>query len=170
MSSPHEVAQALISQKTAIESEIQTHTTILASNKVDMQTPLVDREGFPRDDIDIYAVRRARVRIIELRNDLKAVMDALGKALEKVFDPSLAPKTNGTEEEKANPLRPFAEVNGVAPGSPAAEAVRLLYSSRSSELMTGIIGFGKRRFGCQIWRIGPVSIQRWTSAACRLCF
>jgi len=173
MATPHEMAQALITQKTAIESEIQTHITILASNKVDMQTPLVDREGFPRDDIDIYAVRRARVRIIELRNDLKGVMDALGKELERVFDPSLAPKTNGTtttEEEKVDPLRPFAEVSGVAPGSPAAEAVRIFCSSRSRQLNPGMVGFGEGRFGCQVWRLGSDSVQGWTAAARRLCF
>ena len=29
-----------------------------------MDTPLVDRDGFPRSDIDVYAVRQARNEII----------------------------------------------------------------------------------------------------------
>lgn len=124
--SPAEQARALMAQKSNIEAELETHISILKANNVTMQTPLVDLEGFPRADIDIYAVRGARVRIIELRNDLKAVMDAIGKALEGIYDPSLAiqqssPNDNGSERT----LKPFAKVDGVAPGSPAAEAVRV---------------------------------------------
>lgn len=89
-----------------------------------MNTPLVDPEGFPRADIDIYAVRNARVRIIELRNDLDAVMKAISKALEGIFDPALVVTQSTTEAapiQDVAPL-PFARVDGVAPGSPAAEA------------------------------------------------
>lgn len=34
-----------------------------------MHSPLVTLDGFPRNDIDVLAVRTARVRILELRND-----------------------------------------------------------------------------------------------------
>jgi len=86
-----------------------------------MQTPLVDVEGFPHADIDIYAVRGARVRIIELRNDLKAVVDAIGKALEGIYDPALQ-RSSQNDASSDRPLKPFAKVDGVLPGSPAAEA------------------------------------------------
>ena len=33
-------------------------------NNVGMHDPLIDREGFPRNDIDVYAVRMARHQII----------------------------------------------------------------------------------------------------------
>ena len=123
--SPMEQARVLIAQKDGIESQIETHLSILKANNVTMNTPLVDPEGFPRADIDIYAVRNARVRIIELRNDLDAVMKAISKALEGIFDPALAVTQSTTE---ATPIQdvaplPFARVDGVAPGSPAAEAV-----------------------------------------------
>lgn len=80
-------------------------------------------------------MRGARVRIIELRNDLKANTDDLAKALEKVY----AQPSGGEEAQNVGntslpvhpnhdngPQRglPFAKINGVAPGSPAAEAVR----------------------------------------------
>lgn len=84
-------------------------------------------------------VRRARVRIIELRNDLDSLMGDIGKALEGVYSP-----TDGQNSEPASSkseaaptlkdetvlppdeeLLPFAKVNVVAPGSPAADAVRL---------------------------------------------
>jgi 26S proteasome non-ATPase regulatory subunit 9 len=121
-----EQAQTLIQRKDNIEAEIETHISILKANDSTLQSPLVDVEGFPRADIDVYAVRGARVRIIELRNDLKDVMNAIGKALEGIYDPALAvaaeSETNGVENDRP---RPFAKVDGVAPGSPAAEAVRL---------------------------------------------
>lgn len=68
-------------------------------------------------------------RIIELRNDLKAVTDELAIALQNVFnspepEPNAAePATNGQAQSEA--LKEFARVDGVAPGSPANEAVRI---------------------------------------------
>ncbi|KIM63334.1 hypothetical protein SCLCIDRAFT_752446 [Scleroderma citrinum Foug A] len=129
--SPQEHALALVARKDAIEAEIKTHVDILEANSSDMTTPLVDRDGFPRADLDIYAVRTARVRIIELRNDLKDVMDEIGKALEHVYDPArvvAAPSAEGPssapigEAESEGNLQPFARVDSVAPGSPAAES------------------------------------------------
>jgi 26S proteasome non-ATPase regulatory subunit 9 len=116
--SPAEQTRTLINQKSNIEAELESHISILKANNVTMQTPLVDAEGFPRADIDIYAVRGARVRIIELRNDLKAVVDAIGKALEGIYDPAI----QRSSQIDSSPLKPFAKVDGVAPGSPAAEA------------------------------------------------
>ena len=122
--SPVEQTRALMAQKSNIEAELESHISILKANNVTMQSPLVDVEGFPRADIDIYAVRGARVRIIELRNDLKAVVDAIGKALEGIYDPALQ-QSSQNDSSSERPLKPFAKVDGVAPGSPAAEAVRI---------------------------------------------
>jgi 26S proteasome non-ATPase regulatory subunit 9 len=94
-----------------------------------MSTPLVDADGFPRADIDIYAVRGARVRIIELRNDLARLTDEIGRALEGVYAPGMRASTTATGaseegDEAGGEERgvPFAKVNGVLSGSPAAEA------------------------------------------------
>ncbi|KAG6377153.1 hypothetical protein JVT61DRAFT_1205 [Boletus reticuloceps] len=89
--SPLEKARALIHVKDGIEAEISLRFSILRENNCDMTTPLVDSEGFPRADLDIYAIRSARTRIIKLRNDLKYTMDEIEKALHQVYDPSLAP-------------------------------------------------------------------------------
>ncbi|KAL4069940.1 hypothetical protein V8B97DRAFT_566323 [Scleroderma yunnanense] len=125
--SPREHARALMARKDVIEAEIKAQVDILKANSSDMTSPLVDREGFPRADLDIYAVRGARVRIIELRNDLREIMDEIGKVLEHVYDPSLvvaAPSTEGSSSPvgAGENLQPFARVDGVAPGSPAAES------------------------------------------------
>ncbi|KAH9179110.1 hypothetical protein EDB89DRAFT_2111322 [Lactarius sanguifluus] len=128
--SPTERARELMASKDAIEVELEAQGSILRANNTDMRQPLVDREGFPRSDLDVWAVRHARVRIIELRNDLTALMDEIAKTLETIYSRSLTPPMEGrgdgttvmgTEAAPSEPL-PFARVNGVAPGSPAADA------------------------------------------------
>lgn len=145
----------LMNEKDRIEAQIDHQLSILRMNDSTMQTPLVDSEGFPRADIDIVSVRtvnfpsfahifkcmpsnlslcatlfdQARVRVIELRNDLKAIMDQIALALQGVYPPE--PEGNSTAADAAlgNPSSrvddqtPFAMVNGVAPGGPAAQAV-----------------------------------------------
>ena len=118
--------RALMARKDAIEAEIKDRLEVLKINNCTMQTPLVDSEGFPRADIDIWEVRHARVRIIELRNDLSTVMNSIMNGLQGVFDPSLVARDTASDWPAAsNPsgLHPFARVDGVAPGSPAASAV-----------------------------------------------
>ena len=131
--SPTERARELMARKDAIEAELEAQGSILKTNNTDMRQPLVDSEGFPRGDLDVWAVRHARVRIIELRNDLTALMDEIAKTLETIYARSPTPpgegrgdgtaSVMGTEATSSEPL-PFARVNGVAPGSPAADAVR----------------------------------------------
>ena len=138
-----------MSRKEGIEAEIDAQISILKANNSTLQSPLVDNEGFPRDDLgsaeyflialhatyasiefhtDIYQVRNARVRIIELRNDLTAVSNDIARALEAVYDPSVTP-TSASNSSGAvvgageDTTKPFARVDGVAPSSPAAEAV-----------------------------------------------
>lgn len=54
----------LIQEKDRIESEIREQNLVLEANNVGMHDPLVDADGFPRNDIDVYKVRHARHRII----------------------------------------------------------------------------------------------------------
>jgi 26S proteasome regulatory subunit N4 len=125
--------------RAARQFELEAQGSILKANNADMRQPLVDREGFPRDGLDVWAVRHARVRIIELRNDLAALMDEIAKTLETVYRRSPPPQTEGegtsrsgatttsatfSGEATISGLLPFARVNGVAPDSPAADAVR----------------------------------------------
>ncbi|KAJ7459876.1 hypothetical protein FB451DRAFT_1271819 [Mycena latifolia] len=120
MASPVETAQALIRQKENIEAQLEAQASILSSNAgATLNSPLIDADGFPRADIDIYAVRNARIRIIELRNDLAAVMSSLALALQSVYDPALAAPES---PQPSTSSKPFAKVDGVSPGSPAAEA------------------------------------------------
>ena len=89
-----------------------------------MTTPLVDREGFPRADIDVASVRTARQRIICLRNDVRDCTEAIAASL-----PFLLPRPEKADEAAmdvdgaaSEATTAFALVDGVAPGSPAASA------------------------------------------------
>jgi 26S proteasome non-ATPase regulatory subunit 9 len=124
--SPAERARALLARRNAIEAELDVQLSILRSNGDDGRTPLVDAEGFPRADIDIWAVRHARVRAIELRNDLVALTDEMAKALAGVYDPALRGTDNSEAAGKKDGRESaFAQVDSVLSGSPAGVAVRV---------------------------------------------
>jgi 26S proteasome non-ATPase regulatory subunit 9 len=128
--SPAKQVRALSAKKDSIQLQLSAQLSILKANNATLHTPpLVDAQGFPRDDIDVWAVRHARVRVIELRNDLDKAMQEIGTALEAVYDPNAgsgAGLTTDGGSDDAGTLKksPFAKVGGVSPGSPAAEAVR----------------------------------------------
>lgn len=47
-----------------------------------MRESLIDADGYPRNDIDVYQVRHARHQINTLQNDLKSLMKEIEKGLE----------------------------------------------------------------------------------------
>lgn len=50
-----------------------------------METRLTTIDGFPRSDIDVATVRTTRARIVQLRNDYKALMAKVEVALHEQF-------------------------------------------------------------------------------------
>lgn len=104
-------------------------------NKVGFNEPLVDAEGFPRDDIDVRSVRLARTQILCLQNDLKELTKSIEAGLEKYFKESKETLTStklppeirdasmsSSSARDAEPQIPIVTVNLVSPGSPAEEA------------------------------------------------
>lgn len=104
-----------------------------------MTTSLLTPDGFPRADLDVAQIRTTRSRVIHLRNDYKELMNVIEKAVHAHFEflqknplpensASPAPATNGTsngtsQAGAAQVLEaPFAKVNSVVEGSPAAQA------------------------------------------------
>lgn len=132
--SPLTHAKDLIAKKDAIEEEISQCETTLRSQKIGMHEPLIDSQGFPRSDIDVVSVRTARVRLHELKNDLKNIMGEIEKALHEVHAHNAkvaqetkmqVDKAKAKELESSIPITPgvaFAKVNAIAPDSPAKEA------------------------------------------------
>ncbi|ORX60488.1 putative 26S proteasome non-ATPase regulatory subunit [Hesseltinella vesiculosa] len=101
-----------------LEMELQGHG-------VGMDEPLIDRQGFPRSDLDVASVRTLRHQIICLRNDHKNVMSEIEKVLHHIHQ-AQPPNNTETLSTPARPTSPasvpFAKVNAVAPDSPASMA------------------------------------------------
>ncbi|RCI15501.1 hypothetical protein L249_3403 [Ophiocordyceps polyrhachis-furcata BCC 54312] len=111
-------------RKDDVEAELRALGGVLESHGVNMDTPILTRDGFPRADLDVAQIRTTRARIIRLRNDHKDVMTQIERFLHDHF--ANLDDTNETSSSSAarplpddTPDRPFARVNTVAPGSPA---------------------------------------------------
>ena len=128
---PADDLNALITSKSGIEDEIKSQAAILRANDSTLESPLTDGDGFPRADIDVWAVRHARVRIIHLRNDLSSLMDKIARTLEHIHtSQSEGATTDGGTTPP--PLLPFAKVDAVAQHSPAQAAVSCHLTDRRS--------------------------------------
>ncbi len=125
----------LIERKDNLEAELKALGAVLDSHGVDMHTSLIDRDGFPRSDIDVAQVRTTRARIVNLRNDWKELMDRIEKGLHahhanlQASDAFKQPESSSQRQDApaaqtlpTAPETPFAKVNSVEPGSPANEA------------------------------------------------
>ena len=137
----------LTKRKKEIEDEIALHlSTLETQGRVGMSEPLVDAEGFPRNDVDLVAIRHARQRVICLRNDHKALMKEIEAELVCIHQRaretgSLSPNggasttavagsksqqsmeiDDATTTTTTPPPRHFARIAQVAPGSPAEAA------------------------------------------------
>ncbi|KAJ3302139.1 26S proteasome non-ATPase regulatory subunit 9 [Kappamyces sp. JEL0829] len=114
-----EECKKLVRQKEELEQKIQEFESVLRSQGVGMQTPLVDQDGFPRGDLDLYAIREAKSALAPLYNDLESKMAEIEKALHLVH---ATPADDAAAGEKETEPVPMARVNGVFPDSPASLA------------------------------------------------
>ncbi|CAD6198198.1 unnamed protein product [Caenorhabditis auriculariae] len=128
MASDKEMAKALMAERDATEKKINANFEILKANNSTMDSPLVDSENFPLNNIDIYAVRHARHDIICLKNDREEINQKLAQSLEIVHQIALEEKNNAmdtsTEAGVEKPVHrtsndPFAKVSSVTKDSPA---------------------------------------------------
>lgn len=85
----------LQAQRKKIEDEIVMHKVVLETNKVGMKDSLTDKEDFPRSDIDVFAVRRARAEINKLEYDAKDLMSRMQTHLEELHSLSRPSQTSG---------------------------------------------------------------------------
>jgi 26S proteasome non-ATPase regulatory subunit 9 len=74
---------ALEAKRSGIEQELISITELLdaMNGQPGLKAPLVDREGFPRDDVDIFEVRKLRHRHAMLVTDHKNMTKALEEKL-----------------------------------------------------------------------------------------
>ncbi|RUS74179.1 hypothetical protein EGW08_018068 [Elysia chlorotica] len=125
--------KSLCKKKEEIEGEIKELLDLLESQKgVGLKEPLTDAEGFPRADIDVYSCRHARHQISCLQNDHVAIMKDIEEELNNIHQQAREQKSqtdmlaesvssciDGTASMEIDRL-PFAVVDRVDPGSPAA--------------------------------------------------
>ncbi|XP_018315899.1 26S proteasome non-ATPase regulatory subunit 9 [Mycetomoellerius zeteki] len=117
----------LMKEKDKIESDLRALKEVLDSNHIGMDEPLVDSEGYPRQDIDVYQVRHTRHKIICLKNDHKDLMRKIEEGLHRVHALAGASKSEQSisdvsDVQETEALEPFLRVNLVSPGSPAETA------------------------------------------------
>lgn len=55
-----------------------------------MTESLVDKDDFPRQDIDVWAVRNARATISRLENDAKSLFQKIASKLEELHSSARA--------------------------------------------------------------------------------
>lgn len=114
-----------IDKKDEIEKEILALHEVLESHHTNMTDELVDEEGFPRSDVDVLTVRKTRVRIIYLQNDLKNILKEIEEGLYNVHAKA---RENRPPVKKADnstisaDLEPFLHVDLITEGSPAEKA------------------------------------------------
>lgn len=128
--------QELMRRKEEIEAQIKANYDVLEGQKgVGMDEPLVDCEGYPRADVDLYQVRTARHNIVCLQNDHKALMKQVEEALHQLHAHDKEKQARDLAEahrealsrrpgqdESQGPLQAFARVNSISAGSPASFA------------------------------------------------
>lgn len=127
-----EVLLLLMEKKKGIEEQMEAYSSFLTSpGNPGMDEPLVDEDGFPRADIDLYKVREARNKIICLNNDLKAVTDEIKAGLEDMHSSSAvavpvgggSATASGHSGNNSEPVKmAFLRISDVADGSPADTA------------------------------------------------
>ncbi|XP_062399613.1 26S proteasome non-ATPase regulatory subunit 9 isoform X1 [Sardina pilchardus] len=122
-----EVVQNLVKKKDEIEEQIKAYYDVLEDQGgVGMEGPLVDVEGFPRADLDLYQIRTARHSISCLQNDHKALMLEIEAALHQLHAHERAKREQDQQEEAMEQERTlppaFARVDHVTQGSPASQA------------------------------------------------
>lgn len=122
-------AQQLMKQQDALLAQLHGLEEDLQSHGVGMDEPLIDREGYPRSDIDVAAVRQTRNQVYRLRNDhkkvmaeIEAVLHSLHQAAGQSNDNAQPQQQSSSQEVSPPPLQPFAKVNAVSPDSPASDA------------------------------------------------
>mmetsp|Transcript_108984 Transcript_108984/g.172160 ORF Transcript_108984/g.172160 Transcript_108984/m.172160 type:complete len:216 (+) Transcript_108984:80-727(+) len=127
----------LAKKKQALEAELKSLEEYLNETGLGLKGPLIDEEGFPRADIDIYAIRKARNRFACAQTDHVEVMKKIEAALFSLHSESrvavprekvatLAPAEEDVDMVEATPPQlpspPFALIDEVSNDSPAQEA------------------------------------------------
>ncbi|XP_068559888.1 26S proteasome non-ATPase regulatory subunit 9 [Cebidichthys violaceus] len=123
----------LVKKKDEIEEQIKAYYDVLEDQGVGVEGLLVDAEGFPRADVNVYQIRTARHSISCLQNDHKAIMEEIEEALHELHAREKAKREKDGAGDQGEAMEeameqqvtlppPFARVDAVTQGSPACGA------------------------------------------------
>uniref|UniRef100_H2ZLM0 26S proteasome non-ATPase regulatory subunit 9 n=1 Tax=Ciona savignyi TaxID=51511 RepID=H2ZLM0_CIOSA len=117
----------LMRKKDKIEQDIKTWYEVLESQaNVGMNEPLVDSQGFPRNDIDLVQVRTARHNINCLQNDHREVMKQIEQGLEEyhsqVANHDVIETPMMSQTQNKPDLEEFATIDLISRSSPAEKS------------------------------------------------
>jgi 26S proteasome non-ATPase regulatory subunit 9 len=131
----------LLTQKELLEIEADAIFSELTSPgpkgepAAGLKDSMIDEEGFPRSDIDIYNVKNKRRRLAEVNTDHKALMKQIEEIVPKLtqlkpaadkptFRSSLPEQVEAVNRPSSSPsdLKPFAKLDEILADSPAFEA------------------------------------------------
>jgi 26S proteasome non-ATPase regulatory subunit 9 len=129
MNSAKDSYEELALKKDEIENRLSELNKILIDQgNVGMHENLVDKDGYPRSDIDLFVVRQTRQEINCLQNDYRELMKQIEKELNKKYvnikngeEPFHEIKNNNNNGNHVN-LKPFLKIVQVDENSPAHEA------------------------------------------------
>ena len=105
-----EHVMGLIARKENLEAELKALHEVLASQNVGMEDALVDSEGYPRADVDVYQVRHARHDIRCKENDLKVLMKEIESGLHSLHSQAKETVMEVERTKTETPSIPFARV------------------------------------------------------------
>ncbi|EKG07670.1 proteasome 26S non-ATPase subunit 9, putative [Trypanosoma cruzi] len=138
-SSLREELLRLDEQRTAVMRQIEEAMAFLNTTPVGLNGPLVDGEGFPRNDCDLYAVRRARQAVICGRNDLTALENSMHEKLALLHEENQEEATKQMERDnearrkgKSDALQREQRMRLVREMSKKSPFVRVLTTSANS--------------------------------------
>lgn len=99
--------QQLMKQREELENEADLIKEILLSPgpngepPAGLKDPLVDSEGYPRNDIDLYEIRRKRNRLAVINTDYKNIMKEIEQELHKIYSKDDDPNNNIEVKDEA---------------------------------------------------------------------
>ncbi|SSD61754.1 uncharacterized protein SCODWIG_03515 [Saccharomycodes ludwigii] len=148
-----------------------------------MNAPLINRDGYPRDDVDIFTIRLLRQNCNMLKNDLTHLIDyihvEMGKyweGVDKKKGTSNSTITNNNDNATFDPIQasPFCKITGVLKGSPSDQcglqdndllcrigAIDTLKYYSSHDKLLGVSNYVKEHIDREI----PVMIKRKQNGA-----
>ena len=83
-----------------------------------LKDPLIDQDGFPRGDIDIYEIRRQRNRLSVINTDHKNLMKEIEKELQVIYSNYPSNETQATHSQDKEQITPPSNSIGMMASPP----------------------------------------------------